>query len=225
MSIVALKRKTQTQYNNMSVGQKNFSLNGTHRNQGFIGQTMLSRSLPRTLMKGPTPKGHGGCCGIYPQGPIIQSAVTSTEDPTVIKNSVLDTNAVLIDKHKLVRVDATTLSTVKPDINQHLNTQGSYIDNLSNKMTSFPILNNANKTPLPVNNTCLKGIVNAPNGYNSYTRSAYCQNVKPRITSTNLPLNEFKSGDVYTLNKSKLCTNNDKFIIQKSTMRQPLPGN
>jgi len=53
MSIATLKRKTQTQYNNMSVGSKTgFSLNGTHRSQGYIGQTSLSRSLPKTLMKG-----------------------------------------------------------------------------------------------------------------------------------------------------------------------------
>jgi hypothetical protein len=34
MSIVALKRKTEARYNNMSVGQKQFSINGTTRNQG-----------------------------------------------------------------------------------------------------------------------------------------------------------------------------------------------
>ena len=85
MSIVALKRKTEAKYNNMSVGQKNgFSINGTHRNQGYIGQTSLSRSLPRTLMKNGTAKGHGGCCGNYYIGNIIQSAVTSTEDSTIV---------------------------------------------------------------------------------------------------------------------------------------------
>ena len=52
MSIVALKRKTNTQYNNMSANRKGFSLNGTHRSQGYVGQTVLSRSLPRTLMRG-----------------------------------------------------------------------------------------------------------------------------------------------------------------------------
>ena len=79
MSIVALKRKTYAQYHNNSVNG-GFSLNGTHRNQGYIGQTSLSRSFPRTPMKGNTPKGHGGCCGKYPMGNIIQSGVTSLED-------------------------------------------------------------------------------------------------------------------------------------------------
>ena len=65
MSIATLKRKTQTKYNNMSVGQSGFSINGTHRNQGYVGQTSLSRSLPRTLMRGNTVRGHGGCCGTF----------------------------------------------------------------------------------------------------------------------------------------------------------------
>jgi len=43
MSIATLKRKTMTEYNRMSVGYTNFSLNGTRRNQGYVGQTMLSR--------------------------------------------------------------------------------------------------------------------------------------------------------------------------------------
>ena len=78
MSIVTLKKKTQTKYNNMSVGLQQFSLNGTHRNQGYVGQTMLSRSLPRTLAKGNTLKGHGGTNGHFIQYPSILSAVTST---------------------------------------------------------------------------------------------------------------------------------------------------
>ena len=61
MSIATLKRKTQAKYNNMSVGNTHgFSINGTHRNQGYVGQTSLSRSLPRTLMKGNAVRGHGG---------------------------------------------------------------------------------------------------------------------------------------------------------------------
>jgi hypothetical protein len=59
MSIATLKRKTQAQYNN-SVGVANFSLNGTLRSQGYVGQTSLSRSLPRTPMNGAFPRGYGG---------------------------------------------------------------------------------------------------------------------------------------------------------------------
>jgi hypothetical protein len=99
MSIATLKRKTQTKYNNMSVNTKEgFSLNGTRRLQGYVGQTSLSRSLPRTLMRGQTIRGHGGCCGTYLITPIIQSSVTTTEDSTVLKSSVLNTRGMLANR-------------------------------------------------------------------------------------------------------------------------------
>ena len=42
MSLATLKRKTAAKYNNMSVGHANFSLNGTLRNQGYVGRTLIS---------------------------------------------------------------------------------------------------------------------------------------------------------------------------------------
>ena len=114
----------------MSVGSKNgFSLNGTHRSQGYIGQTSLSRSLPRTLAKGSTQKGHGGCCGKFVlQNPVI-SAVTSTEDPNIMKSSVLDTNGMLATKYQCLCI------SVKPDDNQNRNTQQEYITHIRRKTT------------------------------------------------------------------------------------------
>jgi hypothetical protein len=129
MSIVALKRKTEAKYNNNSVGQKNFSINGTHRNQGYIGQTSLSRSLPKTLMKNGTMKGHGGCCGTYFIGNIIQSAVNSTEDSNVLKTSVLNTSGMLSNKNRWLR-RGYPYAVVKPDNNNNLNSQSDYITRL-----------------------------------------------------------------------------------------------
>lgn len=103
MSIATLKKKSQTQYRNMSVGQQGFSLNGTHRSQGYIGQTSLSRSLPRTLAKGNTIRGHGGCCGTYPTYPSILSAVNSTEDISVVKKSALSNKGMLDTKYRWIR--------------------------------------------------------------------------------------------------------------------------
>jgi hypothetical protein len=42
MSLVTLKRKTAAKYKNMSVGHANFSLNGTLRNQGYVGRNLIS---------------------------------------------------------------------------------------------------------------------------------------------------------------------------------------
>jgi hypothetical protein len=103
MSIATLKKKSQTQYRNMSVGQQGFSLNGTHRSQGYVGQTSLSRSLPRTLAKGNTIRGHGGCCGTYPVYPAILSAVNSTEDNSVVKKSTLSNKGMLDTKYRWIR--------------------------------------------------------------------------------------------------------------------------
>jgi hypothetical protein len=104
MSIATLKKKTQAKYShNMSTGHSGFSLNGTHRNQGYVGQTSLSRSLPRTLAKGLALKGHGGCSGTYPVNPPILSTVTSTEDNSVVKTSTLGTKGMLDTKYRWIR--------------------------------------------------------------------------------------------------------------------------
>ena len=72
-----------------------FSLNGTHRNQGYVGQTSLSRSIIRTPHKGATPKGHGGCCGTYPTNIIKESTTCCTEDASVVKTSSINTHGLI----------------------------------------------------------------------------------------------------------------------------------
>jgi hypothetical protein len=143
MSIVTLKKKTQTQYNNMSVGSKTgFSLNGTHRSQGYIGQTSLSRSFPRTLMHGPTMRGHGGCCGKYPLHSAIQSSVISTENINVVKSSTVGTSGLLATKYRWI-LRPRPYATVKPNTNN----QEDYITRLRKKTIACdPIIKSV--TPL-----------------------------------------------------------------------------
>ena len=131
MSIATLKKKTASQYNNMSVGSKTgFSLNGTHRSQGYVGQSVISRSLPRTLMKGNVVCGHGGCCGTYTITPIVQSAVRSTENINVVKHSVLNNMGMISTKYRWIR-RPEPYATVKPDATLNLNTEGDYIFKIS----------------------------------------------------------------------------------------------
>jgi hypothetical protein len=127
MSIATLKKKTQTQYNNMSVGSNGFSLNGTRRSQGWVGQTTLSRSLPRTPMNGKTPRGYGGCCGTYnTSSGIIQSAVVSLNNPNVVKSTAMTMKGMLSEKltpyHNFI--------TKKPDSTQNSNNIREYTENL-----------------------------------------------------------------------------------------------
>ncbi len=141
MSIATLKRKTQAKYNNMSVGQSQFSLNGTHRSQGYVGQTMLSRHFPKTLMKGNVIRGHGGCCGTYPIKPIVQSGVNYQEDSRVVKSSVINTAGMIETKYYCVgdcikggnTCDGCLkrMNHVKPDRNNNNNTQHDYITSLA----------------------------------------------------------------------------------------------
>lgn len=60
------RRKYERYFNPIS--REPFSTAGTHRNQGRVGQTSLSRSLVRTtrISRTALPTGNGGTCGNYP---------------------------------------------------------------------------------------------------------------------------------------------------------------
>jgi len=131
MSIVTLKKKTQNQYNNLSVNQKQFSLHGGHRSQGFVGQTMLSRSLPRTLMVGNVPRGHGGLHGAYHKAKMVVDGTglgnNTLNNSNVMKPSVLDTNGMIMTKYRWIR-RPQPFTSVKPDATINLQTQQQHIE-------------------------------------------------------------------------------------------------
>ena len=223
MSVATLKRKTQAQYNNNSVGFKNFSINGTLRSQGYVGQTSLSRSLPRTLMNGPTPRGHGGCCGKYPTHSIIQSAVTSLNDPNIIKSSVINTHGLVEEKlNCITHIDKTffisqgpsntTYNTVKPDNNQHLNSQSDHTKNLAKKTIQTADLS-CNKH---INNTTSKSC----NKNTSFVRGpSYINHTKP--VTNYVPMSQSQ----YLIILDNSCSLVNKINIPNTYFnRTPLPG-
>lgn len=211
MSIVALKRKTQAKYNNMSVGQPQFSINGVHRNQGYVGQTSLSRSLPKTLMKGNTIKGHGGCCGTYRVTPVVQSAVTSLNDNTVIKPSVIGTDGMLATKYRWTR-RPQPFAVVKPDTNNNINDQQDYITRLRKR--ALQVANDAYQPPNDL--TTLKSI-NVASPDNSI--------IIPQCTFTK-PDSDFvaMTQDNYLLQKHNNCTQNDVVYIPSKNNGGPILG-
>lgn len=169
MSIATLKRKTKEQYNNSSVGYKNFSINGTTRNSGWVGQTMLSRHFPRTPMKGNTAVGHGGLNGTYFQGNSIVSGINYLNDNTVIKPSVVSTKGMLMAKFRWARRPQPFM-TVKN--NDNINDQQSYITNLQKKTISY-----IEKTTTSPNIT-INNFVNVPTkNYNNIQK--HCNIIKP----------------------------------------------
>ena len=87
MSIVAMKRKSRRFKAPVSGrGTAGFSLNGGRRNQGWVGQGSLGRSLGGTRFRGAEPMGHGGSYGTYRKS-IVNSGSCCTNDPDIIKRS------------------------------------------------------------------------------------------------------------------------------------------
>jgi hypothetical protein len=216
MSIATMKKKTQAQYSSHSVGPQGFSINGTHRNQGYVGQTMLSRSLPRTLMKGNTLRGHGGCCGKYNIGPVIQSAVTSTEDPNIVKSAVINTPGLIATKYRWIRRPQPYM-TVKPDYNQNINSQTAHITNLTQKtINNINSCNNTDGTkPVSPNKTCCQYV-----GSSNYNVSTNNKNITKPI-SNYVPISQGE----YILKLDNKCTNNNVAFVNNPKIGAPLPGN
>ena len=91
MSIHVLQRKSRRFKAPISgKGNKGFSLNGTHRNVGAVGQTNLAKSVTRTPFRGVNPMGHGGHNGNYVIN-VSNSGSCCTNDNSFVKTSTKNT--------------------------------------------------------------------------------------------------------------------------------------
>jgi hypothetical protein len=83
-------------------GPVGFSLSGTHRNVGYVGQNMrMSKS--GTPFRGVHAMGNGGCCGTYDtKDPVINSRVVETmgDQYQYVKPSVVSQRGMLRKKYK-----------------------------------------------------------------------------------------------------------------------------
>ena len=186
MSEATLKKKTRTQYRNMSVGSKNggFSLNGTRRSQGYVGQTMLGRHFPRTPMRGNEARGSGGCGGKYYRGTIIQSGVpfpsgvtgnSANNNPKVVKPSVINNNGLIMTKYRWIR-RPQPYSTFKENVldddekivsKANTISQGIYIKNKSTNLITTNLIKNKSANPInELTYTYTAGLIYTV--YNSY---------------------------------------------------------
>lgn len=96
MSEVVLKKKTRHIKVPISgIGRNGFSLNGGYRNTGAVGPVNLGRRSTRTLYKGAYPVGAGGCCGEFVQN-ILSNSTCCTNDPNIVKRSVMNTNGLIL---------------------------------------------------------------------------------------------------------------------------------
>ena len=205
MSIVTLKRKVQAQYNNSSVGHPAFSLNGTTRSAGYVGQDTLGRSLIRSLSKNGALKGHGGSCGEY----TIYEVKTSPEmaclnDNTEVKTSSLNTNGLIMSKYRWIRRPQPYSST-KSNSYLNSNSQSSYIDNLARKTIS--------------EDCHVVGSI-VPNPCCSTTNYNINSNRTPHIVKPDEYTGALNSGD-HIRNLYMECASNDNFKIQTNVKRTP----
>ena len=204
MSIATLKRKSQVKYNNMSVGSTNgFSLNGTHRSQGYVGQTSLSRSLPRSLMNGDTLRGHGGCSGTYRIMPVVNNETKTLNDNSVIKSSVSNTDGMIENKYRWIR-RPYPYAVVKPDNTMNLNAQSDYINKIKKET-----IKDADDCHVTADS------INKMSSYNPYFRTNVCNFTKPE--SDYVPI----SAGEYITKLQKSCVDNDVYTIPSNSQKTP----
>jgi hypothetical protein len=157
MSIVAMKRKSRG-YNNPVSGQgtQGFSLNGGYRNQGWVGQTSISRPVHRTLFKGTNPVGHGGHSGEYNVS-VQSGSMCSANDSNIIKRSTLTTKGHI---DSTVTHPTTLYNTTCIDGTCHQDTV-KYIDPLQSSQEIY-IKNLSDKTATCVVEKTTSGVYNCP---------------------------------------------------------------
>ena len=218
MSIATLKKKSQTLYNNMSVGQKQFSINGTTRNQGYVGQTSLSRSLIHTPHKGSDARGHGGCC-VNTNQDIKASETFSLEDNTVVKKSSLSTRGMLATKNRWINRPFPN-AVVKTNAGA-INDQTSFIERLKKKTlvdiaTYCPSLD-ASGNKFVSNRVCASDKLRTKTGFPLFTKSKLACN-----TSKDM---ETVSQKDYMLTLHEKCVLADTYKFVSPVQRTPFVGN
>lgn len=211
MSLATLKKKTATKYNAMSVGSKQgFSINGTYRNQGYIGQTSHSRYIPKTPMKGSVFKGHGGCCGTF-KIKNINATQQDVNDNSQIKSSSINTVGLISTKYRWIR-RPYPYAVVKPDTNNNLNTANDYTVRIG-KQT----IKDANDCSSSTKDTCMKTSCAGMtvSNYSNYSKNAY--NNIAKDSSLYVAMNQSR----YISELHDTCIENDVVTVQKNNCYTP----
>lgn len=210
MSLATLKKKTNAKYNNASVGNTGFSLNGTHRNQGYVGQTSLSRTIIGTPMRGNVARGHGGCCGTYNTN-MVKPSLCGLEDSKIVKSSVLSSKGMLRLKHKWANRGGE-YAPVKPDSNNN--------NNFSSMYTSYKrreVLNNITRNCPSVVGVISDCTINS-NGQPSTSVKDCSKITKPKEMYSNIDQSE------YIFRKTSECIANDPMQLVSSNSNNPFRG-
>jgi len=240
MSVATFKKKTEAKYNLGRVGSNDglhlnrthhsigndtiFSLNGTRRSQGYVGQDTLGRSLPRTLMRGNVIRGHGGCCGTYKVNPIVESSVKSTNNPEVVKSSVLNTNGMIMTQYRWIR-RGQPFTSVKPDSTLNNNTQQDYITRIARQ--TIQLVDSSNclidpKYQYKPSTNCNSILRKTTNYQNLLSSTKTVCNITKDLTTNKVAMSE----GLYILKLSQNCLNvsADEYKFTNPKNGTPLPS-
>lgn len=213
MSIVTLKKLTAAKYNNSSCGMPVFSINGTHRSQGYVGQDTRGRTILKTPMKGDVIRGNGGCCGTYDVKPIAQSCVTSLNDNSVVKSSCVGNTGHIMQRYRWIRRPAP-FSVVKPDVNNNINTQSQYIENKTQKEI---LLANTCANPETKITVCVGRPIGSSHNYNTRKFAEYS------VLGDPAKIGALSNSDYIKSRLHDRCIQNDVVFVATSTENTPLP--
>lgn len=192
MSLVTLKRKTAAKYKNMSVGHANFSLNGTHRSQGYVGQNLVS-----------------------------ESCMVCTNDPNVVKSSVIGSSNRIQAQH--AQGTRNGVNTVKPDSNHIQNSQHTYIEQ-ERKKAIAACADTEKTTPAKTLAPCSKSVnINGTGGLPIFGSKAMTASTLVSCTTTKDLTGTSKSSGSYIFAMANECAENEKKPTNP-TGGAPLPG-
>lgn len=111
MSLAALKRKSQSKQFNQVSANATFALNGTRRNNSYIGKNNFISNK------------------------ISTSTCSNSNDTTTVKTSAKNNKGMIASRFKLSK-ENDNFTTVQPDSNSYIvgeDTQGLYIEKLASK--------------------------------------------------------------------------------------------
>jgi hypothetical protein len=222
MSVYTLKRKTDAQYNNNSVGYRQFSINGTRRsNSSYIHDSLsTSKSQVRNLCKSGqiNPIGYGGCCNTYRRQNYCTNGLNDLNNPSVVKSSVLS-NYGSIATHFRWITRPQPFTTVKPDSNANLlknNSQGAYIQYLDQQTILAVNTCNAKNPNAPIGDADSPSYENCNASYKDYQKKPLC----PAITKQVGPIDE----SLYILQLDNACSEETVFSVGFQVQGQPFQG-
>lgn len=231
MSLATLKRKTAAKYNNLSVSKPQFSINGTLRSHGWVGQSVVSRSLPRTTMRSDILRGSDSYLETQETKPSIVSGIQNYNNSSVVKSSTLSSRGMMQTKYRWVKRSYPHVS-VKPTNANNLLSHTERVELIKQKndtciesINAEYHVNGIYVKPQPQRSCnletidCKKLIGFANNNYNA--RLTKIDRINSTITKPADSLSA-KSQSDYISNLKKKCETNNSVNLPSTLNRTPI---